>query len=458
MFLLAFEWKSISRCLILLYILSLSLQQTSIGFNISLSAALAALCVFFSLIDKSIIHKPVNNLLVLFVSCLFLIWALSVCLGLSILQETNGLSPLSNIINKSFLLNLIFMSLVSHILIHDRDFLLLVMKIFLITSVSLACIYILIVTINFDQFEVSTAKNIDVAFNVALTNHGNMPVLFSSDGRAILGNQNPALIGMQFFFASIISFNSLIGAIKLKDRSRIILHVCLIAILSCGVALTGTRTAFFATTIICLVCFIASHSYEKSQQIAHRLAQGVLMSTALAAIILNPSFKYRIFSSLIFLAEKVGLEKSSDQMRSYLPRFNTQYFETKATGGRFEIWHDYIILIQKHLPWGAGFLGVSTSELVLNENVDGVSSSHSIVLDVLSWSGIPGFLLLSISALTIFLASLKSDLIYKHQSSLAICLAVLIYSQTLPISTDKTPWLIMSIALGLALSKKEPKV
>ena len=214
------------------------------------------------------------------------------------------------------------------------------------------------------------------------------------------------------------------------------------------------------------------------------------MTATLAAVTLNPSFKFRILSSLIFFAEKIGLiqlfsslilfaekigliqlfsslifwtektdfNQDSNPLRASLPWFHNQYFQTKATGGRFQIWHDYAILIQEHFPWGVGFLGASTSKLIPNENVNGVSSSHSIILDVLSWSGILGLLLLAISALTVFIASLKNDLRYNHQSSLTIFFSVLLYSQTLPISTDKVPWLIMSIALGLALGSKETKV
>ena len=175
----AIEPKNVLRCLILLYILSVSLHQISIGFNTSLSTLLAALCVFFFFFDKSTIHKPANNLFVLFVTCLFLMWALSVCLGLSFYRESEWGEDLAIIINKPFLLNPVFMCLVSHIFIHDRDFLLLAMKVFLISSVSLGCIYVLIVLINLDQFKTATLTNVDVALRVFLTNDNNLPVLFS---------------------------------------------------------------------------------------------------------------------------------------------------------------------------------------------------------------------------------------------------------------------------------------
>ena len=444
------QTKSLSCVLILSYIVTITLPPVSISHNLSLAAVIAIFCLLVEIPQKQLLSEQFNKHLFLFAAPLLLIWVLATSVGIFLNFESLSLKNFPKIIHQPLFFNLVFFIFLTQFLTRNQQFMMVAIKIFMAFSTIVAVCCIIIVALFFDTYLISTTKNLEIATTLHLIEHFSFSITFNIDGRLSLANQNPSLVGMQFLFAALIAVNLLIKAITTKNRLLILWYLIILTILATAMSFTGTRTALISLLVTSIICSSIALFSKSTNKIFVTSAFLIFSALNIAATFLNPAAVNRNITSIIYVADMVGLNSITQHYRAHLPEFYHHRFDVKATGGREDVWSQYLKIAQEHVPWGAGFIGVAESELVKNRNVDGVPSSHLIVLDIYAWAGIPGLLLMLCSVLTGLKMVLHSSLSTASYLAVSLLCSFGLYSLMFPVATDKLAWLILCFAISLS--------
>lgn len=452
-----FQTNSLSTTLILSYVVTISLPPVSISHNLSLAAVIAILCLLVEISQRHLLKGQFNKHLLFFAAPLLLIWLLGTSVGIFSHFDRVLFENFPKIVHQPIFFNLVFFIFLAQIFIGNQHFMMIAVKIFMTFSTAVAIFYIIIVALFFDTYLVSTTKNLEMATTLHLIKGFSLSIVFNIDGRLSLVNQNPALVGMQFLFAALIAINLLIEAITTKNQLLISTYLIVLTILAVAMSFTGTRTALISLLVISIVCpFIALFS-KRTNKIVVASAFLVFSALNIAATFLNPAAVNRNLTTIIYIADKFGLNSFTQHYLIHLPEFYHKRFDIKATGDRVEVWNQYLTIAKANSPWGAGFIGLAESELVKNQNVDGVPSSHLIVLDVYAWAGLPGLLLMLCSALMSLKMVLHTSLSTASYLAASLFFSVGLYSLMFPFATDKVAWLILCFAIGLSGNNNSTK-